>query len=136
MSRFISQSINQLSLAALAAGTLGICGCFYGPPPNYQQLPMQPQPQVAPTPVQPGTTFAPEAGAATTLDQIPDAAADTVLTVPQPRDPASFYEVKEGDSLSSIARQKGVTVDDLMKANSFDREQVLQPGYQLRIPGR
>lgn len=134
MTRFISQSINQLSLAALAAGTIGICGCFYGPPPNYQQMPMQPQ--VAPTPVQPGTTFAPESGGATTFDQIPDAAADTVLTVPQPRDPGTFHEVKVGDTLTVIARQYGVTVGELMNANSFDREPVLQPGFQLRIPSQ
>jgi LysM repeat protein len=132
MKRTKTRQRSLLNLAVIGAGAFALSGCFYGPPPNYQQM----QPQVAPTPVQPGTTFAPDAGAATTLDQIPDAAADTVLTVPQPRDPASFYEVKEGDSLSSIARQNGVTVDDLMKANSFDREQVLQPGYQLRIPGR
>jgi LysM repeat protein len=124
----------SLNLAVIGVGAFALSGCFYGPPPNYQQMPMQPQ--VAPTPVQPGTTFAPEAGEATTLDQIPDAAADTVLTVPQPRDPGLFYEVKAGDTLTGIARQHGVTVDDLMKANSFDRQPLLQPGFQLRIPSQ
>lgn len=124
----------SISLLSLTAGIFGLSGCYYGPPPNYQQMPMQPQ--VAPTPVQPGTTFAPETGGATTFDQIPDASADTVLTVPQPRDQGTFYEVKVGDTLTGIARQHGVTVDELMDANSFDREPVLQPGFQLRIPSQ
>ena len=134
MTRTKTRQRASLTLATIGAAAFGLCGCFYGPPPNYQQMPMQPQ--VTPTPVQPVPTFAPGAGGATTFEQIPDAAANTVLTVPQPRDPGSFYEVKEGDSLSSVARQYGVTVDDLMRANSFDREPVLQPGFQLRIPSR
>lgn len=134
MKRTNTRQQASLALATIGAAAFGLIGCFYGPPPNYQQMPMQPQ--VAPTPVQPGTTFAPEAGGATTLDQIPDAAADSVLTVPEPRDPGSFYEVKTGDTLTGIARQYGVTVDDLMRANSFDREPVLQPGFQLRIPNQ
>lgn len=118
-------AVFTLALAALS-------GCFYGPPPNYQPMPAQPQ--VAPTPVNPETTFAPGTQGPTTFEQIPDAPANQVLTVPTPKDPRTVYEVKSGDTLSSIARQFGVTVNDLMIANSFDREPVIQPGQLLRIP--
>lgn len=120
--------------ALMLALALTASGCFYGPPPNYQPMPAQPR--VAPTPVNPGTTFAPEAGGATTLDEIPDTPANNALTVPKPRDPGIIYEAKDGDTLSSIARQYGVTVDDLMKTNAFDREPVIQPGQLLRIPNK
>lgn len=123
---------DRFSTACLAAGSvLTLGGCFYGPPPG-QYPPMPAQPQVAPTPAEPSTTFAPDA--ATNLDEIPDARVNDVLTVPQPRDPGTVYEVRQGDSLTSIAQQFGVTVQDLMTANSFDGEPVLQPGFQLRIP--
>jgi len=111
-----------------------VSGCFYGPPPNYQPMPAQQQ--IMPTPAQSGTTFAPETQGATTLDDVQDAAANQVLTVPKPRDPGIIHEAKEGDTLSSIARQYGVTVDDLMTTNAFDREPVIQSGQLLRIPNK
>ena len=91
---------------------------------------------VVPRPVVKTTTFAPEAQGAATLDEVPDAPANQILTVPKPRDPGIIYEAKEGDTLSSIARQYGVTVDDLMTTNAFDREPVIQSGQLLRIPNK
>lgn len=133
MSRTGFEQWNFLRLAFSGLGLVGLSGCFYGPPPNYQQLPLQPQ--VAPTPVNPGTTFAPADGSATSLDQVPDAPANQVLAVPKPRDPGTFHDVKAGETLTGIARQYGVTVEDLMQANGFDQDTVLQSGFQLRIPG-
>ena len=126
---------NQIPAATFVL-TLGLMtsGCFYGPPPKYQPMPAQQQ--IMPTPAQTGTTFAPEAQGAATLDEVPDAPANQILTVPKPRDPGIIYEAKEGDTLSSIARQYGVTVDDLMTTNAFDREPVIQSGQLLRIPNK
>lgn len=139
----MSQNVFRLCLSAgqkqlpatsfVLALSLMMSGCFYGPPPNYQPMPSQ---QIMPTPAQSGTTFAPEAQGAATLDEVPDAPANQILTVPKPRDPGVIYEAKEGDTLSSIARQYGVTVDDLMKTNAFDREPMIQPGQLLRIPNK
>ena len=139
----MSQNVFRLCLSAgqkqlpatsfVLALSLMMSGCLYGPPPNYQPMPSQ---QIMPTPAQSGTTFAPEAQGAATLDEVPDAPANQILTVPKPRDPGIIYEAKEGDTLSSIARQYGVTVDDLMKTNSFDREPVIQSGQLLRIPNK
>lgn len=134
MTRTGSVQRDFLNFAVIGLGALGLSGCFYGPPPNYQRLPAQPQ--IAPIPANPGTTFAPDAGTANTLDQVPDAPANQVLAVPQPRDPGTFYDVQEGDTLTGIARQYGVTLNDLMQANGFEKDTLLQKGFQLRIPGR
>lgn len=132
---FLSAGQKQLSATSFVLVlSLMMSGCFYGPPPNYQPIPSQQQ--VMPTPAQSGTTFAPDAQGAATLDEVPDAPANQILTVPKPRDPGIIYEAKEGDTLSNIARQYGVTVDDLMKTNAFDREPVIKPGQLLRIPNK
>ena len=48
--------------------------------------------------------------------------------------PASeAYVVKRGDSLSSIARRHGVSLDELREANDLDHS-VIQPGQRLKIP--
>ena len=139
----MSQNVFRLCLSAgqkqlpatsfVLALSLMMSGCFYGPPPNYQPMPSQ---QIMPTPAQSGTTFARKCPGAATLDEVPDAPANQILTVPKPRDPAVFHEAKNGDTLSSIARQYGVTVDDLMKTNSFDREHVIESGQFVRIPNK
>lgn len=43
-----------------------------------------------------------------------------------------YYKVKSGDSLSRIAAQKGVSVDQLCKLNRITRTTVLRPGQMLR----
>jgi len=133
MTRTEAAQRDCLNLVVIGLGALGLSGCFYGPPPNYQPLPVQPQ--VAPTPANPGTTFAPVEESATSLDQVPDAPANQVLAVPQPRDPGTFHAVRAGDTLTGIASQYGVTVEDLMQANGFEKDTILQQGFQLRIPG-
>lgn len=45
------------------------------------------------------------------------------------------YIVQSGDSLFSIAIQFGVTVDDLIKANTLANPDVLSAGMELVIPG-
>lgn len=46
---------------------------------------------------------------------------------------ATRYEVKAGDSLSRIARQHGVSVNDLTEWNSIRRSSVIRPGQELLI---
>ncbi|MEN8174376.1 MAG: LysM peptidoglycan-binding domain-containing protein [Pseudomonadota bacterium] len=46
----------------------------------------------------------------------------------------STYRVKNGDTLWSISRNHGITVDSLCRRNSISRKTVLKPGQKLKIP--
>lgn len=50
-------------------------------------------------------------------------------------DRLAVHEVQQGEFLSSIAEQYGVTVQELIQANDIPNPNVLQPGTRLRIPG-
>lgn len=51
----------------------------------------------------------------------------------QKRDPV--YKVKKGDTAGSIALKQGVTLKQLIAANSLDRNATIYIGQRLRIPG-
>ena len=45
------------------------------------------------------------------------------------------YTIRSGDTLESVARQHGVTVEALMDVNGYSqRDRVLHPGDRLQIP--
>lgn len=46
---------------------------------------------------------------------------------------AKTYTVKSGDTLSSISRQTGVSVQELMRINSLRNANRIHPGMQLRL---
>lgn len=151
---FIS-SDHWLKLLTRSVIVISLAGCgpvWYGaPPPTYppgQGLPSAPFQQAAPTPgnapplqvpaeASPGgtppSTFQgnPLGGG---LNEVPDASADQVLTVPTPKSTSTYHDVQQGETLSSIARQYGVTVDALKSANVFDGDPVLKPGDLILIP--
>ncbi|WP_163338048.1 LysM peptidoglycan-binding domain-containing protein [Desulfopila sp. IMCC35008] len=52
----------------------------------------------------------------------------------QKRDPV--YQVKNGDTAGSIAIKQGVTLTQLIAANSLDRNATIYIGQRLRIPNR
>ena len=54
----------------------------------------------------------------------------TTQTIPVEYD---FYEVREGVTLSLIAKTYGVTAQDIMIANDLNND-ILQPGQKLKIP--
>lgn len=60
----------------------------------------------------------------------------TVKLPPAPRkDAPGTYVVSQGDSLSKIAGQKGLSLNMLLKLNpGIDPKSVLQPGTVLKIP--
>ena len=47
----------------------------------------------------------------------------------------TMYQVRQGDTAFSIARQHGITVTDLLRGNGLDDQAVICPGQNLRIPG-
>lgn len=53
-------------------------------------------------------------------------------TAPKNKD----VEVKNGDSLSRIAKKNGVTVEELRKANPSLKSDVLHPGDKLKLPAK
>ncbi|WP_407331162.1 LysM peptidoglycan-binding domain-containing protein [Enterovibrio sp. 27052020O] len=44
-----------------------------------------------------------------------------------------FYEIREGDSLSSIASRYGVSVTDLVQWNSLKKSAYIKPGQKLKL---
>lgn len=47
----------------------------------------------------------------------------------------TMYQVRQGDTAFSIARQHGITVADLLRGNGLADEAVICSGQNLRIPG-
>ena len=66
--------------------------------------------------------------------EVPNADAGQVLTVPTPRSTSTYHDVQQGETLTSIARQYGVTVDAIKTANVFDSDPVLKLGDLILIP--
>lgn len=52
----------------------------------------------------------------------------------KPRRDMETYEVKGGDTLSSIAKQKGVDADSIAYLNNFSVNKTLKPGDGIKIP--
>ena len=109
------------------------------PPSQFQQptmIPANPAPMQVPAgQVQgdaPPSTF--QDGAADSLNEVPDTDVGQVLTVPTPRSTSTYHDVKQGETLTSIARLYGVTVDAIKTANVFDGDSVLEPGDLILIP--
>ncbi len=56
---------------------------------------------------------------------------------PEPDDldePVSTYTVQRGDTLSGIARSRGVRLSDLLQLNDLTRESTIYVGQELRVP--
>jgi murein DD-endopeptidase MepM/ murein hydrolase activator NlpD len=62
------------------------------------------------------------------------AAADLPKPAPAPTATAGRHAIEAGDSLWSISRRYGVSVETLASANGLKLTSVLQPGQGLRIP--
>ena len=62
---------------------------------------------------------------------------DKPATTTNPSDLASDYTVKKGDTLSSIAKKYGTTVEALLKANpQIKNANLIKVGQVIRIPGK
>lgn len=72
--------------------------------------------------------------APSTLEDLPRVPADSVIREAPDSGPARYHEVVSGDTLSSIARRYGTTVERLVSENGLQRDGVLLPGQLLYIP--
>tara|TARA_R110002072_G_scaffold287242_2_gene452703 strand:+ start:36840 stop:37217 length:378 start_codon:yes stop_codon:yes gene_type:complete len=109
------------------------------PPAQFQQptvVPGNPAPLQVPSGSVPGglppSTF--QGGSVGSLNEVPNASAEQVLTVPTPKSTYLYHDVQQGESLSSIAKKYGVAIEDLKAANVFDNNPVLKPGDLILIP--
>ena len=57
----------------------------------------------------------------------------SVITIPIPPENSYIYVVRPGDTLYSIARSQGVTVEDIMRYNYIESDYTVYPGQQLLI---
>jgi LysM domain len=62
------------------------------------------------------------------------AVAPAVVPSPSPAPEERTYVVKKGDTPVAIARQFGVSVDELLKANNITDPRSLQVGQTLKVP--
>ncbi len=76
--------------------------------------------------------------AATPTVSVAPTAVPTATAIPQPTPTptptVNIYTVVSGDTLSKIAQQYGVTVDDIVSANKLQSRSILSVGQQLVIP--
>lgn len=148
MSFFLKQpAVRWQNITLLLAAVTGCGPMWYGPPPpsyppgqglpptQFQQPTMVP---ANPTPLQvpPGTPPSTFQGGtpAGSLNAVPDASPEQVLTVPTPKSTSTYHDVQQGETLTSIARKYGVTVEALKAANVFDDNSILQPGQVILVP--
>lgn len=68
--------------------------------------------------------------------QTAPAAQKTTAPTEEPAAASGVYTVKKGDTLASIARNLGVPLAELVKANKITDPNKLQPGQPLKLPQR
>ncbi|NIP57224.1 MAG: transglycosylase SLT domain-containing protein [Gemmatimonadetes bacterium] len=54
---------------------------------------------------------------------------------PAPEEGAVVYRVRHGDTVSGIAQRHGVDTEALLRLNGLERNSVIRPGDQIRLPG-
>ena len=92
--------------------------------------PATPTQQLSPTatPTPPGGTQTPGQTAA--------AGATATPSTPGPGEPGGVHVVQQGDSLSGIAEQYGITLEELLAANpGMTVDSPILPGQEINIPG-
>ena len=80
-----------------------------------------------------------EAGANSTPEKAPATVSTANTQASQPPAPAAaaedstFHTVSAGDTLYSISRRYGLSVDELRTANQLDEKSTIYPGQQLKV---
>ena len=90
-------------------------------------------PRAVPTPI--ATTQNVPASAGSVIPTVAPLTTQSPTVLPTATSRASQYTVKEGDTLSSIARDFDVSVDQLLAANNLANGDLLSIGQRLIIPG-
>lgn len=107
-------------LVVLVVGPWAFTGAVQG-------FPTAEKVSAAPTPLAQSTPLDQITGSPSAIAPV---ATPSVTPIPEPE----LYVVQVGDSLSGIAANFGVTVDEIMAANGFNNPDYLQAGQTLLIP--
>ena len=121
---FRSHAREKVPTFAVAATLL--CGCG-GPLVEPHPAPPMPPASIAPSPI-------PATPARTDFGELPRVPASNFLPPSTGSAKGRYYEVRRGDTLTSIANRHGTTVERLLESNGIDRATVLQPGQLIYIP--
>ncbi len=70
----------------------------------------------------------------TSLSNVPDAPAASVVRIPHTQEESRFHEVQAGESLTSIARRYDQSVAALRQANGLAENETLKTGQFLLVP--
>lgn len=65
------------------------------------------------------------------IEQVP---VESVLRLPQGSEPATYHAVKVGETLGSVAKKYGVSVEQLRTSNGLDQSSSLKAQQLLFIP--
>lgn len=122
---------------ALSGCTMSMSGGAYAPPRPANRgmmaptagyyAPMGPQTVQGPVAVAPVTMTA-----STATPAITPTATTSAPIGPTPV--ATYYHVRQGDTLSAIAQRYGKTVEDIRSANKINGNNDLAPGQMVLIP--
>lgn len=130
--------------AVVFAGATLLLGACTRPGSGGTETPTAPPPtaRASVTVARTVTRVAPSIAPSAIAPSVPSAAPSAAPVVPSPAPSAApapsgqKYVVQSGDTLSGIADQFGVTIQQLIDANSLQNPDLLLPGQELIIPGR
>ncbi len=86
-------------------------------------------------PTQPPPAPPPPTSPPDTPTPVPPTPTPAQVALATPPAGSGVYVVQEGDTLSQIAAQFGITMEDLMAANGLTEADIIHPGQELIIPG-
>ena len=131
--RFPLVAVDQTFAAKLPIGTKApavLGGTVIGP----GTAPTSPTPTPTPTPTKSPTPTPTPTKSATPTPTPTKSATPTKSPTPTPTAKPTSYTVLAGDTLQSIAKKFGVTVDALMAANKITNANLIKVGQKLVIP--
>lgn len=135
----------KFGLVVGVAGSVFVLGACSRPgggtnPTATPAVTVRTSPSVSRTPTRATTaatpTTAPAPSAAPAAPTQPPAPPAATATATKAAASGQKYVVKPDDTLSGIAEQFGVTVQELVDANKLENPNLLLPGQELIIPGR
>ncbi len=112
--------------------TIGCGPTYMRPPTTLQQPPVYPAPMQVPASPRPAVP--PDGATARSLSEIPEANPSDVFLPPRSTPTSNYHRVVTGETLSSLAKRYGVSVEELRKANAWSADHQLRDGDLVQIP--